>query len=334
MRTVRAINRHTGEVKSTFKATEVTVITRQSLAELYNYACLNPSCGASFHWRKPVRAGGNSVYREETFVKNKTTAHALACPYDYSELASQYSNTLYVENDRLHVRINFPLGSAPTDISIPADPRKAFNKAASGINIKPKVEPIDSLRKLTDFLEKNFGNIESMAMSDINFDYQGRIYVWDDLFVASDNYKKLYQVAYDKKKQEDESSPVIVVIKPRAEIDRNKNNRPRFVCEPQYAKPGYKELSVKPILVCEDDEMAGYINRVVKNNGAILVAARPWFAREKRYKRPDIPVYLMARQVAQLARIDEKKYWRLISGRRHQQDFLSQLETFKPQFAG
>ncbi len=311
MFTVRASDKKTGqEIHSRFSATEVTPETRHTLSELYNYTCL--ACDkAFFHWRKETRRKGNQDLLPETFVRNRSSAHETGCRYDYERLTQENSGTVYIRDGRLHIRLNFPIGSAARDLS---PPRADFNKAARGSASVIEKKPIGSMRLLVDFLEKNFSSLDDPALNDIDFDYQGKVFAWRDLFIPKERYKTLYN--HSRQKDPDGS---LVVVYPRAEIKRSNKGKPRFVCEMQYAE-GNRNLRVKPILVCKDEEMADHIRLILlrrktgwdKNpeeakKDCLLVAARPF--------QPDYEplldknIYLSVMENTQLARIDRTRYW-------------------------
>lgn len=323
MQTVRAVHKGTGEVISRFSATEVTNQTRRSLADLWNYTCLNDACPATFHWRQSYRADGNRHLIPATFAKNPSTKHQIGCKYDYSAFAEKHRDAVSIEDGRIHIRVNFPLGAAEKDVA-PGTPnlRHYFNRI-SHRDASIKKTPIKSLRNLVDFIEKNLGSLEDVAMNDVDLDYQGRVVSWNKLFVASDDYKKLYDAAYDKKNRED-SNPVLCVIKPTHSVSRNAKGRPRFACEAQYARPHDRYLMVQPILVCRDDEMGAHIEKIIRKNGSLLIAARP-FPAVTTVNQNTPPVYLMALNNAQLAQVDTQTYWRLVSGTRHQTSFISKF---------
>lgn len=334
MFTVRAFNRLTGELeKPRFRADEVTEKTRRPLADLYNYTCLGCD-SAHYHWRKQTRRNGNTETLRETFVRFRGTAHETGCRYDYFEFARDNPENVYIKNDQLHIRVNFPLGSSHDD-QFP--PRKEFDAAPyHGILPRIKKEPIDSLRKLVDLLEKRFGSLEDKALDDVLLDYQGQTYHWDELFVASDRYKSLYQAAHDGMSEDGRAPPMLVVVKPLSEIAPNAKGKRRFVCEAQYANTDkLKLIEVKPILVCDDDDTSNHIRRMIerRKNGwskdeaqarrdTVIVASRPYVLDAHRHAH--VNAYLNIANQSQIARIDTTQYWRLISGKRHQLSIFDQ----------
>lgn len=334
MFTVRAFDRHTGELeKPRFRADEVTEKTRRPLADLYNYTCLGCDT-AHYHWRKKTRRNGNAETLRETFVRYRGTEHETGCRYDFFEFARDNPDNVYLKNDQLHIRVNFPLGSSHDD-QFP--PRKEF-ELPHHFTREPrtKKEPINSLRKLVDLLEKRFGSLEDKAMEDVLLEYQGKTYHWNDLFVPSDKYGRLYQAAHDGLMDDGRTPPLLVVVRPLSEIKPNDNGKRRFVCEMQYANPdGMKQIEVKPILVCDDDDTSNHIRRIIerRQNGwnkdatqagmdTVMVAARPYVMDAHRHAQ--VNAYLTIMQQSQIARLETKQYWRLISGKRHQLSIFDQ----------
>lgn len=334
MFTVRAFDRQTGDLEQPrFRADEVTEKTRRSLADLYNYTCLGCDT-AHYHWRKKTRRNGNTETLRETFVRNRGTQHEDGCAYDYFEFARDNPDNVYIKDGLLHIRINFPLGNAYKDLY---PPRKDFEVPQHyGSAPKIKKEPIDSLRKLVDLLEKRFGSLEDHALEDVLLDYQGQTYHWQDLFVPSDRYARVYKACHEKSPDDRESHPVFVVVKPLSEIAPNAAGKRRFVCEAQYASTDkHKNLEVKPILVCDDDETSTHIRRIIerRKNGwnkdevqagldTVMVAARPYVLDAHRHSQ--VNAYLTIMHQSQIARLPTKQYWRLIPGKRHQLSIFDQ----------
>lgn len=334
MFTVRAFDRLTGELeKPSIRADEVTEQTRRSLADLYNYTCLGCN-SAHYHWRKKTRRNGNAETLRETFVRNSGTKHDPGCPYDYLEFARDNAEAVYIKNGQLHIRVNFPLGSSHEDLY---PPRKEFDiPHYHGVMPRIRKEPIDSLRKLVDLLEKRFGSLEDKALHDVILEYQHGTYHWDELFVPSDRYKYIYQAAHEKNDVNDKARPVLVVVKPLSEIAPNLHGKRRFVCEAQYARTDkYKDLEVKPILVCDDDDTSNHIRRLIERRkhgwrkdavqagmDTVLVAARPYVLDAHHHAK--VNAYLAIHDQSQIARVASGQYWRLVSGKRHQLDIFDQ----------
>lgn len=327
MRNIQAIDKQTGEVRSPFAASDVSEVNRDRLAATYNYTCLNPNCGCTFHWRKSVRRRGNQQIVPPTFVKNPSSEHIAGCHYDYARFAFDNPSIAYVKDDTLHIRINFPLGTHQDDLYPPTVSYSSiFNNEGRNLGHQSRVkkEPVDSLRKLVDLLEKQFGSLESPALADVAFDYQGHIMHWHDMYVASNNYKKLYLESYDADNVHKTSS-LLSIVKPLSRIANNAEGRPRFSCEAQNARPHSQLKSIKPIFVCANEVMAGYIDRVIAQNEVMMVAARPFPAQKEIGRVKDHNVYLYAHDVSQLARVDKEMYWHLIPDSRHQLSMMDRL---------
>lgn len=332
MFTVRAFNSQTGKLeKPRFFADEVTEKTRRHLSGLYNYTCLGCNT-AQYHWRKETRRCGNAETLRETFARNRGTQHELGCRYDYSDLARDHSDSVYIKGGALHIRVNFPLGSSYDDLH---PPRGDAVPAPAGGQAKIEKRPIDSLRKLVDLLEKKFGGLEDYALQDVKLDYQGHTYRWNDLFIAADDYKRAYRQRNDKDGKE-RALPMLFVVKPVAEIAQNENGKRRFVCEEQYMGGDYKGKKMRFTVVSGDGETSSHIRRLIERRkhgwnkdeteagkDTLLVAARPFIGEMRRHDV--VNAYLTVMKQDQVARIDTKKYWRLLSGPRHQLSMMDQL---------
>lgn len=318
MRRVRAYDRKTGLFAEMQQANTKDEATRYS----HDYRCLNEACDCTLHWRRAVEAKENTDPRAATFVKNKSSAHIDGCRYDYVEFAREHRDVAFSDGDDLNLRLLFPMGSAPSDrFAWKRGMLTEEQKRAAHDNINK--QGFSSLRKLVDFLEENFEGLEDPALDDLFLHYQGEKYAWSDLWVASDHYSKLIERAQEINDR-GETSPVFTAVHPTHEIVPNDKGKRRFVCEPQYAQPENKILSVKPILVCSDEFTAHGVHSVVKKEGHILISSRPFISNF--YPGSDVPVYLNCHEHRQLSQINPN-YWRLVSGPRHQMGLFNRNEA-------
>ncbi len=323
MRTVRAIHRRTGDIVSPFSAIEIKPETRKTFAALYDYTCLNPACGARFHWREAVRQRGNTNYLDPTFVLNRGAAHIAGCRYAFTRSAHR-ADPDYIDDGTLHIRLNFQIGGGEHDVSPNINDYSFLFDQSAGARVR-KI-PIDGLRLLTDYLEDTFGNLEKIPDDKVDFIYQGVKRHWSELFIASDRYETLYQRTFAKAHGE-ETDPCFVVVKPVSETRANDKGRPRFMGEAQDVRIGKERLIIRPVIVCENEEMGRHLRSVIKQGDTLLVATRPHPARQYYKTNGEVMIYLAARQTTQLARIDTQTYWRLVSSPRHQQSFLPRLSA-------
>ncbi len=309
MRFVSAYDPATGELAERQDARDKDESTRYS----HEYRCLEKACGCRFHWRRAVRAKENTEFRPATFVKNKSSEHRVGCHYDYSAFAEQHRDVAFLEHDYINLRIQFPLGGARSDL-YPWEKGMLTQKQIAAARNNIDKRGFKTLRELVDFIEDHRSGLEDPSMADVNLYYQGLKLAWNDLWVASDNYKKLLLKAQEKDESE-KSAPTLTVVKPDHEIEPNAKGKRRIVCRPQYAKPNYKTLQVKPILVCSDDYMVAALNRVAEKEGSLLVASRPFMVDQRRTS--DVLIYLSVPEISQLSQV-KSDYWRRVSGPRHQ----------------
>ncbi len=312
MKTIRAFDKKTDQFVGRQSADNKSEATRYS----HNYLCLNKACDCTFHFRRAVRVKENTDHRPPTFVKNRSSKHQTDCPYDYSAFAEKHRDVISFDNDSLHFRIQFPLGGHAFD-------QRPWEKGAlTQAQIKAAHNNIDkrgfaTLREFVDFIENKFdGGLNDPVMQDVYLSYQGESFKWNDLWISSDNYIGLLKKAKDVD-QKYRSHPVFSVIKP--DHATRSEGLPKIVCRPQYAKKGYKTLSIKPVIICKDNIMAEHFLKIAQKEGNVLVASRP-FIPEKQYGNDTI-LYFNTPSIAQLAQVAPEKYWHRISGPRHQESF-------------
>lgn len=311
MKIIRAIDKKTGEFVGKQRAPEKSEAERHS----HDYSCLNPACSCSYHFRRAVRVKENTEYRPATFVKNRNSKHVIGCSYDYSAFAETHRDIVFYDEGSLHFRIQFPLGAHRSD-------QRPWEKGVLSENqIRAAHNNIDkrgfaSLRAFVDFIEKKFeGGLNDPAMEDIYLYYQGQSYDWNDLWIPSNNYSAFL----DKARQVDEefrSVPVFSVVKPDHLGKPTEKGRPKIICRPQYAKDGFKNLSIKPVIVCGDETMARHFQTIAEKEGTVMIASRP-FLPEKQHGS-DTLLYLKTPQISQLAQVNPDEYWHRIPGPRHQ----------------
>lgn len=317
MRKVRAFEKGTNKLVGFMRADEVTSATRHA----HDYGCLDAGCSARFYWRDTVYAKQNTEIRDATFAKLPSSQHAEKCRYDFSRFANDHRDVVYATGDVLNVRIGFPLGSAPSDL-YPDRPGMLSDAQRRAAHNNVEIQPINNARALVDFLEKHFGGLEDDGLDEMMLHYQGMPYRWSDIFVGSDNYKKLVMAA-QKIDDRGRSDAVFTVVKPDHRIKNNEHGKPRFACVTQDARPEKVLAQVTPYLLCADEEMAGHIQRVIDRGEVMVIGARP-HVEEHVYGRI-ISVHLNCVETRQLARV-AAEYWRPILAARHQLNFLDTLE--------
>ena len=317
MRSVLAFDKQTGLLVGRQHAADKSEANRYS----HDYKCPNTSCRCTFHWRKAVHAKENTEHRPATFVKNKSSSHIPGCRYNFHAFAKEHRDVAFSDGDYLNLRVQFPLGSAPSDLRpwekgmlTEAQIRAAHN------NVDKKGFP--RLDDLTKFIERHFGNLEDPVLDDLRLYYQGNQYHWDDLFVASDNYKKLV-IKGSSNEEDKKAEPVIAILKPVQWGDRNTKGKRRIICEAQPARPVSRLVNVKPILVCRDDFMASCLQEVIECDGSVIVSGRPFIVSPQR--GADIFVYLNIAKGSQFATVSNE-YWRPELDKRHQQDLFERFD--------
>jgi len=72
---------------------------------------------------------------------------------------------------------------------------------------------------------------------------------------------------------------------------------------------------IRPIIVCENDEIATIIeDRLAQEDTTLMIAARPWIPdnllKTPKYQRDELNVSLYVTNIKQIATIEESKYWR------------------------
>lgn len=289
-------------------ASEIT----DSERDVYDFRCLDESCGAEFHLRRrswPLEA---TKEVSATFVRNPSSKHKPGCDYDYENKASHHSSVSFYKNGAYHIRINFPLGSSYSDLYPERGRLTAAQKIAAQGNSDKKA--VRSVSGLVQLLEKEFGSIENAALENLILHYQGRSYDWPGTFVASNDYTRIFNAAADNKP--DVTRSILCVVRPELEISPSKKGKRRFACTELPAVVNGQDIKLRPVIVCETSQLA----QNVKTNKTMLLAARP-FISPTVLKDDDllrgfgpIPAYLYVADQTQMAVINNE-YWDPVSRR-------------------
>jgi hypothetical protein len=263
-----------GELKSLIRAEAVTEDTRRA----FDFRCIENGCDCSMHWRKAVYAKGNTDPIAPTFVKNKSSSHMEGCAGDLERIVRENIEYTTIKNGQVHVRLNFPLGSAPVD-RFPLRGWLTEQQLKAAENRKD-IKPYSSLKDLVKFLEKNFYKIDSDAAAEVVVNYQGKSIEWGKLFKGSDQYDKLfYRATKDKASPDDPTQPIVTIVRPLKEIDRNKGGKARFECEEQHVKILGRKQKVVPVIVCDghDHLLEQKMRNALQNNSTMIVTSRPFY---------------------------------------------------------
>ena len=303
MKRVRAFDRKNGEYAGIKHAEEITPPLRYA----FRFACLSEDCEKTYHWRNKQRREGNAVRARETFVENHKSEHKPGCRYDFEKIASRHRDVAFYQNGAFHLRVNFPLGGARADIDTPY--RRLTPAYITAVSNKdaPMKPGLSSLPNLTAFLEKEFGSLEAEQTDILKLQYQGRDYLWNRMFVPSDGYEGLLRVPMEAISHLTESR--LAVVKILHESEPNAKGKRRFSCQAQDAKLDGRIRSVRPTIVCENDDLASTCSEMMLRDQAVVVAARP-YTQEAGYRWREIPVALYIRETSQLAQVSADKYWR------------------------
>lgn len=304
MKKVRALD-FDGEYLGVISSKEVSEETRYAK----QYCCLDPECGAKFHWKKSYKRDENTREVDPTFARNPSSEHREGCAYDYEAIASYRSDVSFMKEGKYFLRINFPMGSHFTD----KNPRhgrftRIQREAAIGNTGKKSV---GSLEVMVKFLEDQFGSLEHPALDNLYLDYQGRSYPWSEVITEPDNYKRIYDAATAIDEKE---SSILAVVSPIYAIDRNRAGKARFQCAYQFATAAGHRVRLAPVLVAENDEIAAKIRSNMR--GTFLVSARPFVPDfiQNRIGTPDnkgrnTQAYLHIIDQKQITPIDDS-YWK------------------------
>lgn len=265
MRIVRKTDLKTGETLGEVHASEITPALRYA----FGFACRNPDCSKTYHWRKGHARRENTEWVPATFAENRTGQHAADCRYDFEKIAAKYREVVFYKNDLLHLRVNFALGGAPSDIYIPRAPTVIPQMAEEQAVYKS----LSSLSQTVRFIEKLFGSIEAPQMDSVRLHYQKRDLDWSALSAASDNYEQLINVPEEAVSKLNESR--LAVVRLVAEAAQSHKGKRAFLCAAQDARIGGRLQKIRPRLVVANDEIATLCHEMIERDHVALVAARP-----------------------------------------------------------
>ncbi|PZO85396.1 MAG: hypothetical protein DI626_07495, partial [Micavibrio aeruginosavorus] len=258
------------------RAEAVTEETRRA----YDFQCIEDQCSCSMHWRRAVYAKGNADPRPPTFAKNRSSDHKLNCPGDVERIMHQNIDYVTIKDGRVNVRINFPMGGAASD-RFPAKGYLSEQMKQAAENQKI-IKPFSSIGKLSDFIEKVFGSLDSESAAEVVVNYQGKSAEWGKLFKGSNMYEMLYHRARNLKQTESGhvTSPIFTVVKPLHEMGRNEQGKRRFACEDQLVHIGGRTQKITPTIVCDKGEpmLAKTVAEHAKNQTPLIVCARPFYS--------------------------------------------------------
>ena len=279
--------------------------------DVYDFRCLDESCGAEFHLRRRSWPLETTKEVSATFARNPSSKHKPGCDYDYENKVSRHSSVSFFKNDAYHVRINFPLGSSYSDLYPERGRLTVAQKAAAQGNADKMA--VRSTAAFVSLLEKEFGSIENAALENLVLHYQGRSYGWPGTFVASDEYTRIFNAAADNKS--DVTQGIFCVVRPELEISSSKKGKRRFACTELPVLANGQNAKLRPVIVCETNLLA----QGIKTNKTMLLAARP-FVSPNVLKDDDllrgygpIPVYLYVADQTQMTVIEDK-YWNPVPG--------------------
>lgn len=291
----------------------------------FRYECPEPGCQCTVHWRKETSVYGHVETRPATFVKNPSSSHKPGCSYDIERILRENHEYILYENGNMHVRINFPLGSAPKD----RRPMAGYltDQQVSAAHNQSHIKPFTSLKSLTQFFEKTFGRFDSDAAKEVIVAYQGHKVAWGALFKDSDYYDKMLLRAQSHRKDHGDAAPIATVLKMDHEISINANGKRRFAGAMQKIWMNDRPKLIRPVVVCDNFQGASlgeFVRSMTKQQAAAVITARPF------YHGPQFGVeniYLTIHSGTQITSVDES-YWKIASHRdRRQENFLGKLDN-------
>lgn len=307
MKRVRAIDKHSGEFIKILHADEVTPEQRYA----HHYACLDMGCSQSYHWRKSFRQDGNKIQIPATFVENHSSSHNKGCRYDFEKIAARHREIAFFQDGEFHLRINFPMGGAYSDMNVPRVPIDVKRLKSYWENTRPSYVGLNSMRALSEFLEKEFGSLESPQTDILKLHYQGKIYAWNDVYAASDHYENIINVPKSALDKLNESR--LTIVRLSHEINPNDKGKRRFACEPQDARITGRLQKIQPVVVSASHEITDVFRQMCEAHTTALIAARPFSATRKKagefIPAKTNPVTLYVASMDQVAPISQS-YWR------------------------
>lgn len=307
MKRIRALDKTTGEFLRILHADELSDERRRA----FGYSCLDPACTQSYHWRTSYRMDGNRIQIPATFAKNPGSSHKTGCRYDFAKIAAGSKDLAFYQDGAFHLRINFPMGGAQSDLRVPyarIEPEKlrrnAFNERASMIGL-------GSLCAVVKFLEKEFGSIEASQTDILKLHYQGQSFDWSTAFAASDAYEKIINVPKEAADKLTQSR--LAVVRLSHELPANAKGKPRFACDVQDARTSSRLQRVQPVLVSGHPSVTALFRDMAQDHSTALVASRPFRpnTHEKTAFAPRkaTPVSLYVASMDQVSLL-EPRYWR------------------------
>jgi hypothetical protein len=274
MKRVKALDKTDGTLVGFLEAASVTEETRRA----YEYECRFDACSCKMHWRRAVHGKGNTEPLPPTFVKNPSSAHRSGCPGDIESIHRENVEYTTIKNGQIHIRVNFPLGSARVD----RYPQRGYLTDAQlkAARDQREVQPFGSLGALAKFLEKNFGDLETEAAADVVVHYQGREVEWGKLFKGSNLYDRLYLRSQNHKHSDQgkDTPPIVTVVRPISELEPTDKGNRRFECEEQKVKIDGRKCRVVPVIVCDHHNklVAVAVEEHMEKGAEMLVSARPF----------------------------------------------------------
>jgi hypothetical protein len=271
------------------------------------YKCLNAQCDAEFHWRRPSRPVETTREVSAAFVRYPSSRHKQGCDYDYEAKVSRSSGGAFVQDGRLCLRINFPLGGSYSDLHPERGGLTATQKRAAAANTGKKA--VGSVTAMVKFLEREFGTLENPALENLVVHYQGHEYEWNDVFVKSSEGAHLYREASSP--AGDKAAGMLAVVKPEFETSLSGKGKRRIVCAEVPMDIDGARVRLKPLLVCETGDIA----QSIRIGAPVLVAARPFIAPRDLKDRPAgaVNLHLYVADYTQYAALDDS-YWSPVPG--------------------
>jgi len=299
MRYAHAYDLVSGKFVKTVDARDFTEADRRA----YELRCPENKCSCALHWRIAVRTKQNTSYKPATFVKNASSQHSEDCPRNYVEFVKRHRDVAFLKDDLIHLRVSFPLGTAPSDLT----PWKAGMLTEAQIraaNNNLDKRSFSNLRDLTDFIEKKFIGLHNDILDDVVLYYQGESYPWNQLFIPSGHYSDLFERA-TKPDHKNDTSPAIAMVQASREISKNKAGKRRYACEMQWSDYQGSRFPIKPIIVCRTDFIAAAIQETIENKIPFLVAARPFHQPTRSREKL---IYLNVHDINQVSAVHHD-YW-------------------------
>lgn len=303
MRRVRAFNKETGEFIKNVHASGMNEQTRHA----HDYCCLDPSCGAQFHWVKAHSKHENTVWVPDTFARNPGSSHKAGCHYDYEYKHKHNEGLTFFEGGLFHLRINFSLGASWADKHpVRGDLSTAQQRVARN---RSRFKGVQDIGQLVKFIEKEFGSLESPALENLVLHYQGQDYPWRDVFVKSESYTRSFNEAAQS--TQGRRAKNLTIMKPVREIEPNRNGKRRFECEQQYAHTGKKHEFLTPVIVCDTASAADMVAHAMQREKIMLAAASPFIPQKtlEEPRRKGISCYYNIFNHSQIAEVGNR-YWR------------------------